>query len=183
MNLKQQLLMGVLLLLVGFLLNRAIENHKSKKAKENQEAKLRDEKHIEFLGRQLSEFFWPLYIRLEKDRSIWRRILDINKEKGSLEQRLGRQIEKNVILPNHKAMIEIIETRIYLAQPKKELIEELMKYVKRATEYQALRDADDLSHFSMDEIGTEWLHQGLFEEIESITNTLQSRFNKLVGEP
>ena len=188
MNFQEQLIItlidklaiGVLLLLGAFLLNRAMEGYKSRKAIENQMAKIRDEKRLEFLERQLSEFYWPLYIRLEKDRSIWKRILDINKETNSLDQRMGVAIEKEVILPNHQAMIQLIETRIHLAQPESKLMAELMRYVKRATEYQALREAGDTSHFSTDEIGTDWLHQDLFEEIKRITETLQSQYNALV---
>ena len=94
MNFQEQLIItlidklaiGVLLLLGAFLLNRAMEGYKSRKAIENQMAKIRDEKRLEFLERQLSEFYWPLYIRLEKDRSIWKRILDINKETNSLDK-------------------------------------------------------------------------------------------------
>lgn len=188
MNFQEQLIItlidklaiGVLLLLGGFLLNRAIERYKSRQALENQMAKIRDEKRLEFLERQLSEFYWPLYMRLEKDRSIWKRILDVNKEPGSLDQRMGLEIEKGVILPNHRVMIQLIETRIHLAQPDSKLMAELIRYVKRATEYQALRDAGDTSHFSTNEIGIDWLHRDLFEEIKRITETLQSQYNGLV---
>ena len=79
-------------------------------------------------------------------------------------------------------MIQLIETRIHLAQPESKLMVELMKFVKRATEYQALRDAGDTSQFSTDEIDTDWLHQELFDEIKRITNTLQSRYNDLVSD-
>ena len=89
LTLLDKLAIGVLLLLASFILNRAIESYKSRKAIENQMAKIRDEKRLEFLERQLSEFYWPLYIRLEKDRPIWERILDINKEEDSLERSLG----------------------------------------------------------------------------------------------
>jgi len=188
MNFQEQLIItlidklaiGVLLLLGGFLLNRAIERYKSRQALENQMAKIRDEKRLKFLERQLSGFYWPLYMRLEKDRSIWKRILDVNKEPGSLDQRMGLEIEKGVILPNHRAMIQLIETRIHLAQPDSKLMAELIRYVKRATEYQALRDAGDTRHFSTNEIGIDWLHQDLFEEIKRITETLQSQYNGLV---
>ena len=61
-----KLAIGVLLLLARFSLNRAIESYKSRKAIENQIAKIRDEKCLEYLESQLSEFYWPLYIRLEK---------------------------------------------------------------------------------------------------------------------
>lgn len=181
-TLVDKLAIGLLLLLGALWVNHVIERYKSKKALENEMAKLRDEKRLEFLERQLSEFYWPFYIRLEKDRSIWRRILDINKEEGRLDQKLGVEIEKNVILPNHKAMIQLIETRVHLAQPDGDLTAKLMRYVKQATEYLALREAGDTTHFSINEIGTDWLHQELFEEIKRITRSLQSQYEVSVKE-
>jgi len=101
LTLIDKLAIGVLLLFASFILNRAIESYKSRKAIETQMAKIRDEKRLEFLERQLSEFYWPLYIRLEKDRAVWERILDIDNEEDNLEQRLGVAIEKEVILPRY----------------------------------------------------------------------------------
>src|SRR6266496_779934 len=97
MNFQEQLIItlidklaiGVLLLLGGFLLNRAIERYKSRQALENQMAKIRDEKRLEFLERQLSEFYWPFYIRREEDRRNWNRILDGSKEPGRVDKGVG----------------------------------------------------------------------------------------------
>jgi hypothetical protein len=37
---------------------------------------LAHKKRIDFLGNQLSRFFWPIYIRLQMDNVVWERILD-----------------------------------------------------------------------------------------------------------
>lgn len=139
-------------------------------------------KNIEFLERQLSEFYWPLYIRFKKDRAIWRRILDVNKEESSLEYKIATAIEKNFVLPNHKDMIQLIETRIHLAQPDECLLNLLMHYVEQATLYQAIREAGETKIFTIGESTSEhWMHQDLFDELQRRTNELQSHYNKLVG--
>src|SRR5690348_9740877 len=38
--------------------------------------KLQINKRIEILGRQLSEFYWPVYLRLQRDNAVWDRIMD-----------------------------------------------------------------------------------------------------------
>jgi uncharacterized protein (DUF2164 family) len=179
-TLIDKLAIGALLLLGGYLLNRLLKSHESREALENEKAKLRDEKRLEFLERQLCEFYWPLYIRLEKDRCIWKKILDINSEKGSLVQKVGLAVETRVILPNHEAMIALIETHIHLAQADKNLTKKLMEYIRLATEYQALRDAGDTTQFSITKIGSDWLHQDLFDEIKDITDKLQSQYDDLI---
>ena len=43
---------------------------------------------LDFRARQLSDFYWPLYIGLQKDNVIWRRILDKSDAKDELGKRL-----------------------------------------------------------------------------------------------
>jgi hypothetical protein len=35
---------------------------------------------LDFKAHQLAEFYWPIYVRLQKDNAIWKRILDKRKE-------------------------------------------------------------------------------------------------------
>jgi hypothetical protein len=97
-----------------------------------------------------------------------------------MEQKVGMAIEKHVILPNHSAMIDLIVTHIHLAKADANLTKKLMQYVRLATDYQALRDAGDKNRFSTAEIGTDWLHQDLYDEIKLITDNLQSQYNDLI---
>src|SRR5215207_6839830 len=72
-------------------------------------------KRVEVLDLQLSQFYWPLYIRLEKNDVIWRRILDVG-EPDESRRRLAEEIENGAILPNHAEITAIIETRMHLAE-------------------------------------------------------------------
>src|SRR5215210_3315440 len=64
-------------------------------------------KRVEVLDLQLSQFYWPLYIRLEKNEVIWKRIFDVG-EVDEGKRRLAAEIENSVILPNHAEIVAII---------------------------------------------------------------------------
>jgi len=95
-----------LIAIAGFWLNRGIERYKSRRALENELEKLRDQKRIQFLESQLSQFFWPVYLRLQMDNVVWERILDRG-AKDDRKRSLARQIENGVILANHRETVRL----------------------------------------------------------------------------
>lgn len=103
---------------------------------------------IDFLEKQLSLFYYPVLIRLEKDNVIWELILDKRKGDGSLKEKIGSNIEKNIILPNHSEIIDIIEKNTYLCQDE-EIIDLLVKYIKHISIYNAIRESGDQTTFPM----------------------------------
>lgn len=44
---------------------------------------------------QISEFYWPIYIRLQKDNVIWRKIIERTNELDKDKRELAHEIEKN----------------------------------------------------------------------------------------
>ncbi len=52
----------------------------------------------------LSKFYWPLYLRLQRDNIIWRRILD-RKSDDEHRRHLARRIEQEVLIPNHREVL------------------------------------------------------------------------------
>jgi len=136
-------------------------------------------KHVEFLDRQLSEFYWPLYIRLETDNTVWTRILDVAEE-DDLKRRVAQAIERTVILPNHEEITRIIETRMHLAQAGPELAQALLQYINHVTLHRALRDAGDEQKFPLD-FGVPW-PEDLFPLIKERTETLQSAYDLMIQE-
>jgi hypothetical protein len=80
------------------------------------------------LGRLLSEFYWPLYVRLMRDDVVWEKVFydlrrgndrssgwarDISADD---KNKLSREIEAKVLLPNHLEAIGIIRSSIHLAE-------------------------------------------------------------------
>jgi hypothetical protein len=168
-----------LLLLVGWGLNRALERIKSQFALRNEFAKLRDAKELEFLDKQLSQFYYPLYIRLHIDGAVWHRILDRAAGQDDLRQKVGDLIERTVILPNHEEMVKIIQSNIHLAESDQEAFDAMLTYVRHVAVYKAMREAgcrdkDPLA------LGEPW-PKTLLPQIEATTARLQQRYDTLAS--
>ncbi len=135
-------------------------------------------KRVELLDRQLSEFYWPLYIRLEKNNVIWKRILDVG-EDDEARRRLAQEIERGVILPNHDEITGVIESRMHLAEADTEFTRELLHYIHHVTLHKALRAAGENRAFPMD-FGITWPDQ-LFPMVRRRTEALQKEYDSLIG--
>lgn len=135
-------------------------------------------KRVEILDLQLSEFYWPLYVRLEKNEVIWTRILDVA-EDDEAKRRLAAEIEASVILPNHAEIVAIIETRMHLAEADAEFTRELIHYIHHVTLHRALRAAGETRAFPMD-FGIAWPAR-LFPMVKRRTEALQREYDAQVG--
>lgn len=135
-------------------------------------------KRVEVLDLQLSEFYWPLYIRLEKNDVIWTRILDV-KEQDEGKRRLAEEIERGVILPIHAEITAIIETRLHLAEADADFRRELIHYIHHVTLHKALRAAGDTQTFPMD-FGVAWPEK-LFPMVRRRTEALQREYDLQIG--
>jgi hypothetical protein len=182
-------LLALVLAVAAFFFNRLLEKYKSqqsmlnemakqKQSFENELARQRDAIHLKFVERQLSDFYWPIYLRLQKDNVVWRRILDRNKGNDALRQKVGVEIERNFILTNHDEIVKIIESNIYLAKADDELLEPLLKYLKHIAVYKAMRAA---GCYDKDPIHLQepW-PRDFFPVIEERTKALQSQYDKLL---
>jgi hypothetical protein len=99
------------------------------------------DKRVKFLEEQLSQFYWPMYLHLEKDNLIWERLLERNHDPDSPHSRLSIQIETGVILPNHREALTVIETYLHLAGDT-QVVEASLRYVRHVKIYEMLRAAD-----------------------------------------
>lgn len=180
--LLDKLAIGVLILLAGFVLNRSIERFKSAQALRNDLAKQRFAARIQRLERQLSEFYWPTYLRLQKDNAVWRRLLDKNLAPDDPLSKIGTKIETDFVLPNHKELVSIIEAKLHLAEPSPELQRLLLQYIDHVAVYNAAIAAGftDL-HNTQRDLLPAW-PEGLFEAIEERTRELQSAYDKALLE-
>jgi hypothetical protein len=157
-------LLAIMLLIVGLWINRlleafkaqqatlletfkgqqalSLEAFKSERSFENELAKLRDAKQIEFLEKQLSQFYWPIYMRLEIDNAVWERILDKENGEDQLRQRIGKEIEKNFIIPNHEEIVKIMQSNMHVAVPDAKTFQAILQYIRHVAVYKAMRAAE-----------------------------------------
>ena len=122
-------------------LDESLEAIKGRIGTEEAAQRLRFEKVLDFRSRQLSEFYWPIYIRLQKDNAVWERVLGGSADRFSEE--IGTDIEKNVLLPNHDEIVQIIQTKYYLAEKDDVLEAALLKYIRHIAVYHALRSTKE----------------------------------------
>ena len=83
-------LLALILAVAGFWLNRYVEAFKSRQAIEKELRKARDQKRIELLQSQLSQFYWPVYLHLQMDNVVWEKILQRD------FRRFGRQLGSSI---------------------------------------------------------------------------------------
>jgi hypothetical protein len=179
LTLVDKLAIGGILLLAAWWLNRLLHVFKSHQDLKNELAKLRDARHIEFLDKQLSQFYYPIYVRLHIDNAVWKRILDKRGGDDELRRRLATAIEKNTILPNHEEVVRIIQSNIHLAESDGAAFEAMLRYISHVAVYKAVREAGchDRDPASL---GEPW-PQDLLPMIVKTTGVLQDRYLKLVA--
>lgn len=172
-----KLAIAALLLFAGFWLNRALERFRASSAREADRYRLRDQKRVEFLERQLSEFYYPIYIRLNIDNVVWRRILD-RTHKDELKRAIGFAIEREVLLPNHAEIIKILETKMHLAECDDSAFQQMLLYIRHVAVYRALRSVgcNDVDPIALDE---HWPKE-FYPSIERTVIVLQSEYDKLI---
>ena len=137
------------------------------------------DKKISNLEAQLSDFYWPIYLRLQKDNVVWKRILD-RKSDDEDKKKTGYEIEKSILLPNHEEIVKIIESNIHRARPDKVLEGQLLQYLRHISVYQSIRNAGilDKDPLHFDE---PWPSE-LFGLIEDKTYELQRQYDRLISE-
>lgn len=179
LTMVDKLLIAALILLFAWVLNRGLEKVKSELAIRNEFAKLRDAKRLEFLDKQLSQFYYPLYIRLHIDGVVWKRILDKHNGDDEMRRKVGDSVERNTIFPNHDEMVKIIQSNIHLAESDADAFDQMLKYVRHVAVYKAMResgvhDRDPIA------LGEPWPDRFL-PMIESTTAKLQWQYDQLAA--
>src|SRR3712207_3572874 len=134
--------------LLTYALKSVLDRYFSRKKEQD---KLTINKRVEFLERQLSEFYWPIYIRLQKDKAVWEWILAVGEDLDSLERRVGADFDINVVIPNHAENVDTIMSRIHLAQLDRgdTVFGLLLNYVEQVEELRSLRRVGEHQIFSL----------------------------------
>jgi len=145
-------------------------------ARQEELARIRRDKKIQLLERQLSEFYWPIYIRLEKDNLIWEKVF--SKDSG-VDPAVQKTLENSHILPNHQEVMDILGSKIHLARAKAPLSEALSAYIRHITVYQAIRQAGICDRDPL-QFGEPYPTE-IFELIETEKNRLQAEYDRLLG--
>jgi hypothetical protein len=90
------------------------------------------------LESKLQYFYWPIFVRLTKNEDIYQYLLDKGDAKQTLGYKISHYVERNVLMPNHKEIINIITRYRYLADGDNEIDKLLDDYVRHVSIYNAL---------------------------------------------
>jgi hypothetical protein len=104
---------------------------------------------------RLSNFYWPLYIRLLRDDNVWTKVF-IDLRPGGTHSRaiwvdnipkdrrasLSEQIQDSILVPNHVEAVRIITSNMHRAgNNDPEFTALLLKYIRHVDVYESLRSA------------------------------------------
>ncbi len=137
-------------------------------------------KRLDFRERQLAEFYWPLYMRLQMDNAVWERMAQITPESPVRDRKLAQTVEEKFILPNHRKALRVIQTKIHLADGDVDLERHLLSYVRHLAVFEALR-ALDVHDRDPKDVGEPWPHE-LFPIVARLTKERQAEFDRYVLE-
>ncbi len=94
---------------------------------ENRERQI-SQLQLEFISQQLSEFYWPIYSRLEKHK-----YLKENIEETFIKDRTDTLLQ----LKNHLEIIDILESKMHLAIPNQRFTDATNKYIEYVSLFEA----------------------------------------------
>src|SRR5205085_12020736 len=103
------------------------------------------------LEQRLSQFYWPLYIRLRRDDLIWKKVFRdlrlvgdhtrpdwVHRFSEADRLKLLQEMEEKVLLPNHAEAVGIIRSGIHRANADQEFERMLMQYIRHVDAYASL---------------------------------------------
>lgn len=100
----------------------------------------RDNRALEFEAARLKEFWWPVYLRLKIDSSIWEKIASNNPDPNLKE--VQADLVDKFLIPNHDEIVKIIRSEFALGATsmKPELQNFFLEYVDHVAVFHALRE-------------------------------------------
>lgn len=132
----------VIAIILGLFANIHLESVKQSNANASLQLKLKRD----FIDRQLSEFYYPIKMRLEKDTAVWQlsgQLSEQNRNKTGDD--FSKYIENSVLIPNHEEIIAIISRNFGLIKnadekyDTKPLIDSINQYQRHFSAYKTLR--------------------------------------------
>ena len=131
------------------------------------------------IEKRLREFYWPIYLRLQRDNVVWEKILGRFRDDRE-ERRLGHQIERDVLLPNHAQIVTIIEKGMHFVRGDEEIETALLEYLRHVDVYRSLRAAG-IHDKDPIEFGEPY-PRGFFDVINRKVKTLQQTYEQILSE-
>ena len=132
----------IVAIILGLFGNIYLEAAKQTKVNASIQLKLKSD----FIDKQLSNFYYPIKLRLEKDTAVWQLSDRLSKNnRKTVGDNFSQYIEKSVLIPNQEEIVDIISKnfeQIKNAEEKydpKPLIESINHFQRHFASYKTLR--------------------------------------------
>lgn len=130
------------------------------------------------MEKSLSQFYWPIYIRLQRGNVVWQRIRDRENQSDTERKKLAFQVDEGVLLPNHEEIVKVIESNIHLAALDEEFESQVLAYLRHIDVYRSIRtvgikDKDPIF------FGEPYPH-GFFAAVQERLNRYQHEYDQLL---
>jgi len=132
-------LLALIIVLSGYWISKYLEINKQRITLQNKIKETNRDKIYSIIEKQLSNFYYPIYFRLQKDNALWKLSPQLSGDKSALPSETNYIIEKDHILKNHKEILSIIENNIHIIEIDNELQESINTYIKHITVYDTIR--------------------------------------------
>jgi hypothetical protein len=132
----------IVAIILGFYVNLSLESRKQF----NADNALAKNIKREFIDRQLSELYYPIQLRLEKDTAVWTLSKNLaGRAQLATTADFSSFIEYQILLPNHEEIVKILDTKFSLLKngdenfDPKGLQSSIAHYERHVAAYRALR--------------------------------------------
>lgn len=169
---------GILILLLGYLITKAIEKFKSEQAILKEYETMRDKTALQHLQRQIEELYSPLLGLIQQSRIVYeveQKKLPLKSTPEDFSKTKDYFIEK-YYLPLNDEMAKLIRTKIYLLDAD-EMPGSFHQFLKHESQFAALYNLWKDKGIRSDEIKGEKYPPSLENDVKNSLNSLRKRYN------
>lgn len=169
---------GILILLIGYIIAKAIEKFKSDQAIHKEYETMRDKTALQHLQRQIEELYSPLLGLIQQSRVIYeigQKEIPSKRNHEELSQTRNYFIEK-YYLPLNSQIADLIRTKIYLLDSD-EIPESFQQFLKHEMQFSSLHTLWKDKNIQSDEIAGEEYPPTLENDVKNSLHLLRKRYN------
>ncbi|TRX37818.1 hypothetical protein FNW52_02665 [Flavobacterium sp. ZT3R18] len=174
-------LLAIIIALAGFWISKYLEIDKQRITLQNKIKETNRDKIYSQIEKQLSNFYYPIYFRLQKDNALWKLSPQLSGSKDALPQETNDIIEKDYILKNHNEILSTIQNNIHFVEIDNELQESINAYIKHVTVYDTIRKINSTSKLNPIDFDAPYPNS-FVEIIKARMTILQKKNNELLNE-
>ena len=174
-------LLALIIAITGYWISKYLEINKQRIILQNKIKETNRDKIYSIVEKQLSNFYYPVYFRLQKDNALWKLSPQLAGKEVALPQETNDIIERDYILKNHNEILSIIENNIHLIEIDSQLQESINDYLKHIAVYDTIRKVPLTNKLNPIDFGAPY-PKSFIEIIKERMAILQKKNNELLSE-